>query len=105
MSEEHKTIIIRQKAEIVDRLIPAHYKAELESLKIINESESDYIFGRNCSNRDQCEALVSILIKGTDSAYYKFGKLLCDKGKKHLAKLLIGASDVTEEGPCTRKGE
>ena len=101
MTEEHKSIIISQKANLVTNLTPRHFQAELEADKIINEPESDDIFGRNRSAQDQCETLLTILTKGTDAAYYRFGKLLWKNGKKHLANLLI----VPDEAPCSRKGE
>ena len=101
MTEEHKSIIISQKANLVSNLTPRHFQAELEAEEIINLSESDDIFGRNRTDQDQCQTLLTILTKGTDAAYYRFGKLLCDKGKTHLANLLI----VPDEAPCSRKGE
>ena len=104
MTEEHKSIIISQKPKLVSSLTPRHFQAELEAEKIINDSESDAIFGRNLSERDQCQTLLTILTKGTDAAYYRFGKLLCDKGKPHLANLLIMPKVRTDETPSSRKG-
>ena len=94
MTEKHKTIIRKQLEQLVN-LSAENIVTKLVSEDIITVDDMEAILVGHTTHTDKARALLMLLLKKEDQAFYVLIIALRDKTMRHLARLLEDAGTHT----------